>query len=346
MTSDIKTKTETTLGDVAKYAGVSKATASRVLNNSPTVTDINRNKVLEAIRTLNFKPNHVSRALALNRSFSVGILTRHLSGHYFYRFSEATEASLRNAGFQMLLTCGGGTYEGEMMALDYLLARDCDAIIAMVDHIPDEELLNVNNSGTPIVPLFNRNIASIENQCINIDFTYGFHLATKHLIELGHRDIALVIPSRHTEVHEMDHREKGYKQALAEANIPFNPELLIEAEFYRYQDCATATQKLLNKGIPFTAVIYFNDDYAFAGMKTLTDAGYSIPHDISVTGCDNTDLSQFTIPELTTVHQPIEQIAHSVSEIAIALANGNSVNTPTKLALELVVRKSTASAPR
>ncbi len=333
------TKKNITIRDVAAHAGVSVATVSRVINNTDPVTAESREKVLNSVEALNYRPNYISKALASNRSFNVGLVVRAFTGFFFGEVMRSLEQTLREGGQQLIVVNGQSNREKELKAVEFLQTRNCDALILYADHLTEDELIELSQSGTPLI-IVGRYIAQLKEHCVYYDIAKGSYDATKHLIELGHRDIALVTTSLNPLNPDMMDRIVGYKLALQEANIPFNPELLVDSD-YNQEASYIATQRLLDKKIPFTAIFYFNDECAMGGLKKLNRAGFSVPDDISIVGFDNSSISAHLIPGLTSVHSPAENIGLTCGKLALSMIDGKECDLNQKKEAPLIIREST-----
>ncbi len=332
-------KNHITIKDVAAHAGVSPSTVSRVLNATCPVSHKHRDRVLEAVESLGYQPNYFSRALVSKRSHSIGMIVKSLSGYFFGEIMYSAELSLRQAGQELVVANGQGNREQEEKALDFLLSRRCDAIIIFSDCISDEKLHSLNQNVVPIV-IVTRHVAGLEDRSIVINCEKGSYDATTHLINLGHQDIAFITGPMHNQ--EVQERIHGYRRALNKAGIEYKPELLLDSSFM-HKDGERLTKTLLEKNLPLTAIMYGNDELAMAGMKSLHAANLAIPNDISIIGFDNSWVTPYLIPELTTVHSPVTEIAQIAAELAVALVEGREYNSQLEKETHLVIRNSTAS---
>ncbi len=332
-------KSKVTIKQVAEEAGVSQSTVSRVINNNRPVDKAIRAKVEAIILKLGYKPNYFSQVLATRRSNSIGLLVRTLQGVFFSDIMVSIESTLRETGRFLIISSGEGSAEKERQALEFLISRGCDAVIVFVDHITNSELVDINNSSTPIVVL-DRKINSLANQCINWDHSNGAYLATKHLIELGHKNIAYITGPQ--EMQDVQNRLAGYQRALQENKLFSNKDLVIHGGF-SFDEARDSTISLLKKDLPFTAILYFTDRMALAGIKLLNDHGIAVPNDISVIGFDNNMLASHIIPALTTVSTPIDAIGKAAAEMAVQLADKQNELPSHHFNTELIIRDSTST---
>ena len=290
-----------TIYEVSRLAGVSLATVSRVMNDSARVTDKTRQKVLAAMEELGYRPNSIAQSLASNRSNSVGIMVPELHGPFFSTMLSGIEAELRSAKKHVIITVGHSDEEKEIDGIEFLMSRNCDALILHVDAVSDAWLVELHGKATPIV-LINRSVPEIAGNCITLDNEYGGYLATKSLLELGHREVAYISGPRW----KMDANERlaGHKKALAEFGVRFNGKLTFEGDFHESSGRNRMAQ-LIGSRIPFSAVVCGNDEMAAGAMDVARENGLAIPDDVSVVGFDNVIFAHFTYPKLSTVDYPM-----------------------------------------
>ena len=330
-----------TIKDVAIHANVSQATVSRVLNNNPNVSHLNRQKVMVAIDELDYKPNYFSQALASNKSSSVGMVVRTLGGYFYSEFMCAAEKALRQAGQQLIVVNGQGNKEQEEAAIEFLLSRRCDALILNVDAITDQKLSKLSKDPTPFV-IVGRSVPGMHERCIMLDNEKGGYLATEHLIQHGHQQIAYVgLPAKMPEAAD---RLKGFLAAHKDNGLVYNPELVIESDLTLHGG-QLATMQLLEYRSSFSAIFYANDDMAMGGMEVLYKAGLSVPEDVSVVGFDDVAFARHLIPQLTTVRSPVTQMGKLAGHLAMSLIDDPIAKVKSHLQPELIARASVSAPP-
>ena len=240
-----------TIYEVADKAGVSLSTVSRVLNGKTTVNPALKAKVEEAMLALNYRPNSIARSLATSRSDSVGILVSELNSPFFGDLMQAVELTLRAADKHVIITVGHNNLETEQDAVEFLIGRNCDAIIMHAEAMSDEYLKTLNSSRLPI-SLVNRQVDGVEEGCIVLDNEKGGYLATQHLISLGHKNIGYI--SGPSDKCDANQRLAGHKRALKEAGIAFTPNLVFEGS-YTEEDGKAGLLELLSGDSPFSALV-------------------------------------------------------------------------------------------
>lgn len=294
-----------TIYEVSALAGVSLSSVSRVLNDHPHVSEKTKKKVQEAMHELDFRPNTVARSLASNRSNCVGILVSELHGPFYGEMLATIETELRKAGKHAIVAAGHSNEQSEQDGIDFLIDRNCDALIILVDALPNKYFIQLQKNKTPFA-LLNRNICEIADNCFFLDNEMGGYIATQHLIAQGHKNIAY-ISGPLTKQDAID-RFNGHKRALAKADIPFNEDLHIEGD-YLTESGRVGMTKLLSKNLLFSAVACANDEMAVGAIKGARDRKLTIPQDCSVIGFDNVYFTEYLFPQLSTINFPMKEMA-------------------------------------
>ena len=325
-----------TIRDVARIAGVSVATVSRVLNEPDKVAPKTQARVKEVMVELNFIPNLNARSLATNRSGVIGILVNNVSGGYYARIIDSIESEARRRNVFTLINCGNHDCEDVMEAALRLASRQCDAIIASVPFMDDEGLQRFL-AMQPNAVLLNCISALHLERSLAVDNRYGVRLALDHLHQLGHRQIALVIgPEANS---ECQLRLSACREWFAEQGLP---EPLIEVGDFSAESGRLAADVLLRQHPQITALFCFNDHMAIGALHHAKQAGKRVPEQLSIVGFDDNELAAYAEPGLTTVAQPLELLGERALQLAQALVAGEA-HEPQALQLpELVVRQSTA----
>jgi len=293
-----------TIYEVSELAGVSLATVSRVMNNSGKVAPATRKKVEDAMRELGYRPNSIAQSLASNRSNCVGVLVSELHGPIFGAMLGTIEEELRFAGKFAIFSAGHNDAEKEREGIRFLMSRNCDALILHVEALTGDYFTQSRDSLLPFV-LINRDDPALRANCISLDNEEGGYLATRSLLERGHRKIGYISGPRGWG--DSEGRLAGHRRALREFGIAFEQRLLFEGN-YQESGGRRGTTALLEAESELTAIVCANDEMAAAAMDVIREAGYSIPGDISVVGFDNVPWARFLYPQLTTVDYPVDRI--------------------------------------
>ena len=329
-----------TIYEVAALAGVSLSSVSRVMNNHPHVSEKTKIIVNAAMKELGYRPNSVARSLASKRSDCIGILVSELHGPFYGDMLSGIESELRTAGKHAIITAGHSDEATEKAGIDFLIDRNCDAIILLVDALSDDYLIKLSKGSTPIV-VINRHITEIDKNCFYLDNFLGGYLATKHILEYGHKDIAYI--SGPLMKQDTTDRLNGHKKALTEFGIEFNEELFYVGT-YLIESGKEGVNHLLKKQLPFTAIICANDEMESGAMKSIRDNDMAIPDDCSIIGFDNSFFTEYLHPQLTTVNYPIKDMAKmSALWILKNIYNNNKLIIKNEFTPTLVSRESIRS---
>ncbi|WP_031571552.1 LacI family DNA-binding transcriptional regulator [Rheinheimera texasensis] len=293
-----------TIYDVSLRAGVSLATVSRVINKNSNVSEKTRQKVLDAMAELDYRPNTIAQSLASNVSNSVGVLVSQLDGPYYGPMMAEIEAALRAQNKHVIIAVGHSDAAVEQDSVEFLLSRGCDALILDVEAVSDEYLVQLSQRSVPIV-LINRYIQAMEPSCIYLNNELGGYLATRHLVDLGHRSIAYISGPKNK--HDAMERLVGHQRALAEGGLVYDPALYIEGD-YKEEGGEAGMLALLQTGKSFSALVCANDQMASGAIAVCLQRGLVIPRDLSVIGYDNIPFAKYISPKLTTVNNPIHEM--------------------------------------
>jgi LacI family transcriptional regulator len=302
-----------TIYEVSKLAGVSLATVSRVMNKNTKVSEKTRIKVEEAMKALKYRPNSIAQSLASNRSNSIGVLVSELHGPFFGQMMAGIESELRAAGKHVIITPGHSEEDKEKEGIEFLISRNCDALIIHVEAVSDEYLIELSKGKTPVF-LMSRHVDELVDNCISLDNELGGYLATKSLIELGHKDIAYIAgPQFKTDAST---RLMGHKRALAEFNIPFYESLLYIGDF-KETGGSEGLKHFIDKKLSFSALICANDEMASGAMKYAREHGYNLPDDLSIIGFDNVVFANYLYPKLTTIDNPVNEMGNMAAKLVL-----------------------------
>ncbi|MDF2821763.1 MAG: LacI family transcriptional regulator [Clostridiales bacterium] len=333
-----------TMKDVANKAGVSVATVSNVLNNvNKKTTEETRVKVMSVVDELNYKLDMTARALSSGKSNLVGVFfAKHiidgkkvplLKENPFY--SEALsgiENRLSEKGYQLLVA----SIDDKDEALDLIRRRMLDAVV-IFGMRSDYLWSTIKKSGVPLVSIDAHNDQASVN--VEMDNEYAGYIATKHLIELGHKKIAFC--SKYTDVSELiGGRYKGFLRAIKEGNLNVEDCPIVESEI-NIEGGEDAGRLLLEKYSDITAVFTSADIIAFGIIKYYQANGKSVPDDLSVVGFDNLAACEYIHPGVTTIKQDIYEKGIKAADILVDLAQGIEVEKNYVLPVELIIREST-----
>ncbi|KQQ46374.1 transcriptional regulator [Duganella sp. Leaf126] len=321
--------------DVARLAGVSPSTVSRILNGTAKVSDDKRLAVLAAIEKVSFAPNQMAQGLKKGRSLTVGIVVQDISSPFFDETLRGIDDGLKGTGYASVIVSGHWNAEEEADRVRLLLARKVDGIILLSGRISDEAVLGFS-SQRPIVST-GRALHTPGALGFKTDNEHGAWLAVRHLIELGHRRIAFI--SGPANNYDADERLAGYRRALHEAQIEIDPALVVEGNYHEASGML-AMNRLFDTHQQFTAVFAANDLSAYGARLALYRKGIRVPDDISLVGFDDLPGSSYTTPPLTTVRQPMYDMGRIATRALLRLIDGDAVQADIP-PVELVVRETT-----
>ncbi len=313
-----------TIRDVAKKAGYSISTVSLVLNNkNVSIPQSTRDKVLAAVKELDYRPNQLAVSMVTKRTNVIGLIIPDNSNMFFADLSKAIEVAARRAGYNLIYGNSSNDSGHDIEYMRMFTDRQVDGIIfAKSASLCAEDDIRamqfIRNSKVPFVSV-DRELRGNNIRSVLLDNRKGGYLATQHLLELGHRKIGCVTgPLDLMSSHE---RLEGYRDALREYGVPYREDLVEEGDF-QMASSEKLVQKLLRHHI--TAIFSFNDMMAYSIYRVLARRSLRIPQDISLVGFDDLWLSEFLQPPLTTVHQPVEEIGQKAVAALVSAMNGEA----------------------
>ncbi|GAB4111971.1 MAG: substrate-binding domain-containing protein [Roseiflexaceae bacterium] len=329
-----------TIREVARRAGVSHQTVSRVINNSPDVSPETREHVRQAIVELDYHPNAQAVSLSRNRANSVGMVVDRAGDQFFGPIvNGACQALMERDRFMLLAQTD---YLSQPSAIEALLrSRRIDGLILTLPLEPSlAQARNIAESQLPIV-LVDLHF-DLDIDFVAVDSFHGAYLATEHLIKLGHRRIGLIYNRQDVPVGLV--RLRGYQQALADYGIPYQENLTVAGR-WGVESGKRGAEELLSLASPPTAIFGGDDMMAIGAMHVAAQRGLRVPDDISVMGFDDVESAAYMIPQLTTIRQPLYEMGYRAGERVCQLIDGIAEGDTLRLTLkpELVIRQSTAA---
>ncbi|MQA84493.1 MAG: substrate-binding domain-containing protein [Streptosporangiales bacterium] len=340
--------------DVAAAAGVSVATVSRVLNpTSDPVRPETRQRVIEAIERLGYRPNDLARALLQRRTNVVGLVVPDISNPYYPAVVRGVEDAASAAGYRVVLCNTDRDVEKMDAYLDTLVKSRADGIVVAGGGMgggPEGQGGRKGAAGTLSPQLFEPYGTKIvlvgrhdlPYPSVQIDNVGAAREATRHLTSLGHRRIAFIAGPLVS--HTVQDRLAGYRAALAEDGVPAEEGLVREGDFQEPSGYA-ATRALIEDGQGPTGIVAANDRMAFGAMAALADLGLRVPEDVSLVGFDDVSIASYLRPALTTVAVPSYRIGHTAMTMLLEDADPSAAERPHVLPTELVIRD-TCGPPR
>ncbi len=337
-----------TIKDIARACGVSVSTVSRVLNNRPDVSVEVRGKVMAAMERLGYIPNNSARDLVRNQSDAIGVVARGIGNLFFSDVLKTISCEIDNSGYTMILRQIGSDDDevkaGAMLEREKRL-KGLLFLGGRFDYTP----ARMNMIGVPYVCCsYTNDFGSLEEgsyASVSIDDVSVARQAVETLLDLGHTRIAALIPDL-TDRSISQLRYNGYRAALEGRGIVYDSALVEEIGGCFDPACAYhGIESLLDKGVQFTAVFTLSDIMGIAAVKALADRGIRVPEDCSVIAIDGLDISKYTLPTLTTMVQPAEEMGRESVRILLDMVGRDA--PPRHLRLETKLRRGgSVAAPR
>ncbi|KTF67416.1 LacI family DNA-binding transcriptional regulator [Sphingomonas sp. HT-1] len=333
--------TRPTIKEVSKIAGVSFKTVSRVLNNEKHVSDETRRRVEEVVAQLNFRPSHAARILAGRRSFQVALLYDNPSPYYVFHIQAGAMERCGELGYRLLMQPVDST--ARHLAKDVLALVDEAHLDGLILSPPLTEMPDLidalDKRKLPYVRIA-PGLRKGHGLSTTMDDVAAAREITRHLIDLGHCAIAFVSgPESHVSSKD---RMAGYRQELEAHGILFDPALVIAGD-YSFASGGAAARALLARNPRPTAIFAGNDDMAAGALAAAHEADLGVPDALSIAGFDDSDLARAVWPPLTTIRQPVRQLAYAAVDLMLS---GQALAPQLTLDHELKIRATTGPAPK
>ncbi len=318
-------KQSVTIYTVAREARVSMATVSRVVNGNPNVKPETRQKVLDVIKQLNYRPNAVARGLASKKTTTVGVVIPNITDPYFAELALGIDDVASMYKYNIILTNSDSDDEKILKVVRSLLAKQVDGLIFMGHDVSDNLRNEFESTNTPVVVA-----GSVVNDdalpSVRINYQAAAKEATEFLLKHGDQQVAYITGPLRYSINGED-RLNGYKEALANNNVPFNESLVIETDG-SYQAGYAKAQEVIEKGLKAT---YVTDDSLAAGLLNgLTDAGISVPDDFELISSNDTNYTKVVRPTITSITQPLYDLGAISMRLLTKLMDGDDSNDDEK----------------
>jgi LacI family transcriptional regulator len=324
------------------------------------VREETRKKVLQAVEELNYQPSAIARGLATNATQTIGLIVADITNPFFTAVARGVEAEIKQHGYHAIFCNTDEDPADEDEYLRLLFARHIDGLIIAPTGVRSRSLLRIAEANIPII-LIDRTTPNFDAPLVSVDNRGGGYQATRYLIELGHRRIAVLTGLDIISTQRL--RLQGYKDALAEANLPFDDYLVIRADPRVYHNPPHSSnsvvkpasdqksmsnayqtlQKLFELSNPPTAVFVTNNQMTLGTLQALREKNLVCPKDVSLVSFDDHDWAPLFSPPLTVVRQPIYQLGRTAAELLMKLITHQEVEFPPPLPVELIIRESSRS---
>ena len=328
---------QATIRDVARAARVSVATVSRALNDSGPVRDDTRRRVRDAVQSLRFTPHGAARSLITSRTNTLGVLLPDLYGEFFSEIIRGIDREAQRAGYQLLLSSARNARD-EIKGAFRAMYGCVDGLILMAPDVELAELFAQHRDRTPIV-FINSPVESDDAYVITIDNHGGAYRMVKHLVQNGHRRIAIIRGGNRN--HDAAERLRGYRDALIDSGVACDPRLELQGDFTEAAGYRAAHTVLKLDPRP-TAIFAANDAMAIGALSALREEGAAVPEEIAVAGFDDIPIARYVSPPLSSVHVPIARLGERAMELLLGAMTGSANGAGRRVVLPttLVIRTS------
>ncbi|KAF0864076.1 LacI family DNA-binding transcriptional regulator [Pseudomonas sp. LD120] len=327
-----------TIKDVAALAGISYTTVSHVLNKTRPVSEEVRIKVEAAIKRLDYVPSAVARSLKAKTTATIGLLVPNSLNPYFAELARGIEDYCERNGYCVILCNSDDNPQKQRNYLRVLLEKRIDGLIVTSAGGDSGLAQGLAGVRTPMV-IVDRGLEGLDADLVRIDHQYGAYLATRHLLELGHRDIACIAGPANTSAAQM--RLAGFYQALREAGVAVPAQRILESDFSSTGGYQVAAQLLSEH--PPSAIFAANDMMGIGVLRAAAERNIRVPSELSVIGFDDILMSRYVFPALTTVGQSILQLGETAAELLLRRIASPDLPIDQRIVTpNIVLRESTA----
>jgi DNA-binding LacI/PurR family transcriptional regulator len=331
-----------TLHELAKAAGCSVSTVSRALTDSDhRVNDVTKERILILADQMGYHPNITARGLKTDRTFTIGLVVYNIASPFTPILIRGIQEYLKQHNYFSIIISTDWDSELESAAVHQLISRSIDGII-FVESWRDESNKALDLANKPYVFVYRLFNGTYANSVL-LDDRYGARLAVEHLVNLGHRRIALINGPRGW--NSSIERLAGYQDVLAQYGISFDPALVAEGT-WEVQSGYPAVKKFLELPDRPTAIFAANDLMALGAIYAIQDAGFSVPEDVAVVGCDDREIASLSKPTITTVCPPSFEMGKLAAQLMLdRLENQNEMQDPVRVQGKLIIRESCGASP-
>lgn len=334
--------TISTIYEIAKIAGVSPATVSKVINNYPDVSDKTRSKIKKILEEINFQPSYEAQSLSTKKTWTLGIVyfensNLGLRHPFFAGVIEAFKREAERQGYSLLLGSKNDRLKNDTF-LQYFKYKRVDGI-AVICSIPnDKEVMEIIESDFPTVVI---DMSNEKTAAITSDNKQGCALAIQYLYDLGHRRIAHITGMQEDDNWISNVRKESYIHEMDRLHLPIEEGYIQKGNNFDFDGGYNAMQRLLEIKERPTAVFAAGDKAAIGAMEAIKDAGLSVPEDISVIGFDDSEPAKYTTPKLTTIRQSCEEIGSEAADVLInQITEKKKVKVNKIIPVKLIIRNS------
>jgi LacI family transcriptional regulator len=326
-----------TIKDVAKDAGVSISTVSKALNNSKNISVHSKEKVIKSVNKLNYVPNLNAKLLKLKKTNNIGFFIPTIYGEFYHVLLESAFQSCREKMYSLEIFVSN-LYSSYELCLQ-ILSSNIDGAIILNDNFKSEQLDSIERNGLPTVFL-DREVHRETISSIVMSNAKGSKEATEYLIKTGHKNIAFIQGYNN---YDNEKRFSSFIKTLKDNNLEVEPNFMLQGYFEEFATYNAVRSFFMNNVKKPDSFFCANDEMARGCVKALNDLGFIVPDDISVIGFDNTAISEYFTPPLTTVSSPFAELGKRSVEELISLINKGTTGSITYLDTKLMIRNSVKS---
>ena len=325
-----------TIADIAREADVSMMTVSRAINNKEGLSEETRARILQIVNRLGYRPNTIARGLVTKRTATLGLVVPDNANPFFSELARGVEHTAYTEGYNVFLCNTEEDKDRELTVLQSLSEKLVDGVIVCSSRLPDDALEDALSFYDAKI-LINRFLQNQSSACLCIDDINGGRMAVNHLIDSGHKAIGFIAGP--TNSFSGQQRFKGYKSALENTRIPYNPDWvkhclpMVKAGF-------AATRELLSQNKEITALFCYNDLVAVGALKACAELGHKVPDDIAIVGFDDIMLASLVTPSLTTCRVPRYEMGVQAAKMLLEQVNGQMIRNNELSEPELIIRSS------
>lgn len=329
-------KQRVTIEDIAQRAGVSKMTVSRVLNNKADVNPETRQRVLDVIEELDYRPSRVARGLTTQATFTLGVMVPDIANPFFGELISGAQVAAREQGYNVLLSNTQEDTNQEIETLKLFEETRVDGVLLCSARLPDHDLFPLL-AQQRAATLFNRIVPPAIASTVNVNDFFGAQQAVRHLVNTGHRCFGVLVGPPMS--YSSQARASGVRQTLEEIDVPC--QLQFKSDYPPNPSGGyEAAKELLAARPDIDALICYNDQVAVGALHACHELGHHVPQDIAIMGFDNIPLASLVFPTLTTLHVDKRSIGATAIDLLISRIQGGDKPDEIVIDPELIIRES------
>ena len=308
-------KREATIRDIALKLNISVSTVSRAIRDMPEVKKETRRLVLEMAKALDYEPNKIAQGLRIKKTNTIGVIVPAVTLHFFSSVISGIQETANKLGYNVMFCQSNESFETEKANIQTLLSSRVDGLLISLSRETNtvDHLMGMQRKNIPLV-LFDRIFDSMQGSKVVVDDYEGAFNAVQYLLKTGCKRVAYLGGPKNLSI--SNHRLNGYKDALKESKIPFDPELVSHCE-HMEEDAEQEANRVLDLKSPPDAIFCFNDHVAIKSMQVIKERGLKVPEDISLMGFSNEPIAAFIEPSLTTVSQPSYEMGKAATQLIV-----------------------------